>query len=101
MPQRNWPLAAHLLLMFALSIVIAYTVTVATQLVPDETLAYKSGYVFGRGVGSVLFPLMLVAIPAGIYRLIKKERLPAYRPALWIAWGLVVVLSTYGSFAIG
>lgn len=95
MAERKWPLTAHLLLMFALSLIIAYSFS--AQLVPDKTIAYKGGYLFGRGLGSVLIPIILVAIPAGIHRLFKHQRFPHYIPTLWAAWLVVIGLSTYGS----
>jgi|GEM_PF-6739249 len=96
--QRKWHLNAHLLLMLVLSTVIAYLVV--DQLVPSASSAYKSSFVFGRGLGSILFAVILVAIPSGIHRLIKHERLPHYVPVLWFVWVVIIALSTYGAVVV-
>ena len=55
------------------------------------------GYVVGMALGSVGIAVILVGIPAGIYWLFARKRMPGLTISIWVLWALVAILSLIGN----
>lgn len=86
----------HAAIMLLLSLVIAFlTINFITP--PSANSSYNIGFIFGRAFATTLFPLAVTAIPAGIYKLIKKSQMPGFYVLWWILWFLFTALATLGN----
>ena len=55
------------------------------------------GWVVGYSLGLILISIILCGIPAGIYWLLKRKKMPGFAISIWIVWGLVFVMATLGN----
>ena len=55
------------------------------------------GWVIGYGFGSILFSIVLCGIPASIYWIIKRNKMPGFDVAIWVVWVLIFVIATIGN----
>lgn len=53
--------------------------------------------VVARALGNVGLAVVVALIPAGIYWLFKRKRMPGLTVAIWVLWGLIAVLSLAGN----
>lgn len=89
-------LIINLTVMFILSVPMAYfSLTLLQRIDPSAVVTIAS--IVGRAIGSVLFPLIFAAIPAGIYRYSSKKAMPRFFIVLWVLWLIVGPLALYGN----
>ena len=55
------------------------------------------GYVIGSALAAVGVAIIISLIPAGIYWLIKRKRMPGLNITIWILWGSIAILSLIGN----
>ncbi len=84
-------LLAHYLHLFVLKIDYFYTL-LAHQLQPFFS-ATANGRLFCRIFLLVVIPVIIAAVPALIYRLIKGKDMPYFFELTWCIW-LIIMLST-------
>ena len=83
----------QILIMLLLSTLVAYFTITSNN--PGS--AYSLGFMFGRALASTLAAVIIFLIPAGIYKLIKKEVLPGRNIWLWTFWFIIIAISTMGN----
>ena len=89
-------LSINVPLMFVLSFILSY-VTIGLVTPQNAVEPFGMSYIIGRAFGNTLTVLFIAFIPAGIYKLIKKQHIPGFIYLLWTLWLLLSALSTYGS----
>jgi len=70
----------------------------------DMSPAKAAGIITGRAFAATIIPFLLAAIPATIYKAIKKEKqmlVPGYHIILWLLWVLFTIMTTMGSMIGG
>ena len=85
----------QLVLMLVLSLLLS--VVCAFFLGVDLTTSQGIGWVIGYGIGTILIALILCGIPAGIFWLIKRKRMPKFNVSVWVVWALIFALSLFGN----
>lgn len=55
------------------------------------------GYIVGSALAAVGIAIVIALIPAGIYWVIKRKRMPGLATTIWVLWGSVAVLSLIGN----
>lgn len=56
------------------------------------------GFITGGVLGPVMAAVILASIPAGIYWLFKRKRMPGFMIVIWAIWGIIVLLGILGNF---
>lgn len=54
------------------------------------------GALFGILIINSAIPVIIVSIPAGIYWLITRNKMPGYATAIWSLWALMIIVSVGG-----
>lgn len=91
----------HWIYMFAAGFVIALIKEALERQPPtDGSFIFISvvGFALGSSLALMAIATVIVAIPAGIYKLIKKKELKGAVTAFWSVWALFEVMSLYGSY---
>lgn len=91
-------LKINIALMFILSLAVGYVIFGIIS-PPDIGSVYGVGFIAGRGFSSTLVPLVLVSLPAMIYKYFKKNTMPNFYIFLWLVWVIFAVISIYGNLA--
>ena len=86
----------NIALMFFLSLVIGYIVFGILS-PPDIGAVYGVGFIVGHGVSSTLIPLLVVTLPAVIFKYFNKKPMPGYYIGLWVVWAIFAVITIYGN----
>lgn len=55
------------------------------------------GYVIGSALGTVGIAIVISLIPAGMYWLLKRKRMPGLNITIWVLWCLIAALSLVGN----
>jgi len=92
-------LKLHVGLMFILSMSIGYVVFGIIS-PPEIGVVYGFGFIAGRSFSSTLVPLIIVSLPAVLYKRIKKQPMPGYYISLWGAWFMFAAISIFGNLII-
>ncbi len=82
-------------IMLVLSVIVTYVTLGMHTANVDET--YSMGFIGGRAIAGTLLPLLLISIPAGIYKLTKKSTLPGFYIWLWLFWIMFSIMSSLGN----
>jgi len=82
--------------MFLLSIAFTY-LTIGLITATNANTPNGMGFILGRAFSNTLFPLIIALIPAGIYKLIKKQSMPGFIIVIWILWVLLTGMALFGS----
>ncbi|MEH6626370.1 MAG: hypothetical protein V7739_07995 [Motiliproteus sp.] len=85
----------HAGIMLVLSVIVTYVTLGMTTANVDDT--YSIGVIGGLAVASTLFPLLLISIPAGIYKYFKKRSLPGFYIWLWLYWIIFTLIASLGN----
>jgi hypothetical protein len=76
-------------------VIAALVMAVVSGLLLKQNLSSPAGigYVVGSTAATIGFAVILAAIPAGIYWLFKRKRMPGFNGTIWVLWFLVSSLS--------
>lgn len=55
------------------------------------------GYVVGSAAAAIGIAVVVAAIPAGVYWLVKRKRMPGLSATIWVLWFLVSSLGLFGN----
>lgn len=85
----------------ALLLVASLIAAVISAVILGENLsgAMGAGYVVGSALVTVAAAVIIAAIPAGIYWLVKRRRMPGLNAAIWVAWVLIFALTLAGNLS--
>ena len=95
----------HILIFLILSLLVVifapyvhlviHYITATLQLINTQISPFFSlttgGVVLRKTVILILIPIVIAAIPALIYRLIKKKNMPHFIALVWIIWTILVL----------
>ncbi|MFL0801188.1 MAG: hypothetical protein K6L80_12105 [Agarilytica sp.] len=84
-------------IIFLLAAALVVSAVSAIILGQSISSAAGIGFVIGMAAGTVGIAAILAFIPAGIYWLFKRKRMPGLNITIWVLWGLIAVLSLVGN----
>lgn len=88
----------HVILISIIAIIFG---AVTTYFFGDvKTIPEKTGYALGAALFPVIFTLVIVAIVAGIYKLIKKGKYPFWFHTFWPIYLLLAFMSLQGNYTV-
>jgi hypothetical protein len=76
---------------------LAFAVVSALALGVNISGSAGIGYLVGSALTTVGIAIIVSLIPAGIYWLIKRKRMPGLNITIWVLWVLIAVLSLVGN----
>ena len=82
--------------MFVISIAFSF-LTISLITAPATSTAYDMGFIFGRAIGTTLFPVLIALIPAGIYKFLKKKQMPGFIIVIWCLWAIFTSMALFGN----
>lgn len=92
---KNTGLLKNIGLLFVVAL-LAFSVVSVSLLGVNISWSAGINYVMSKAVGSVSLAIVVVLIPAGIYWLVKRQRMPGLNTVIWLLWSLLPVLILVG-----
>jgi len=80
-------------------VIAALLMAVVSGILLEQNLSSPAGmgYIVGSAAATIGFAVILAAIPAGIYWLFKRKRMPGINGTIWALWFIVSSLSLAGN----
>lgn len=102
-PPESVPLLLHISLLVTLTFLVAlFDEYYFTGPSVDHSKVNMAAYILGAMIAQIVVPMLIMAMPVGIYRLIKKQPMPVKTGNVWLfsgwfMWILLLILAYMGT----
>lgn len=91
-------MSKQMLWLFGLSFIAAIALQFLTA---GAATRFDLGSAIGSAAMFVFIPCIASTIPAFIYWIFKRQRMPELTVVIWVLWGLFALMSIAGSMMLG